>query len=455
MSSRTTVPSRSMKAQTVAALVVVLAGIATVADAGHQFFRNGSVGGVSIDTEGVLRNYDPEGRKLLLDELKKDVADADGELNIPTGMRKISLKGLEAAIVDAVQNNLGVLPEEVRFLAGLQRIQYILVDEKNNDVIIAGPGEGWRVDENAHVVGVTTGRPVMMLDDLLVAFREVHAARQGGISCSIEPTAEGVKRLNALLAKQTSVNRRTLEPRMKEAFGPQQIKVTGVPTTSHFARILVAADYRMKRLAMGLDKSPVDGLPSYVEMVKKANVKQNPRWWLACNYQPIAKSEDGLAWEIRGPGVKCMTENQFYDANGKAQVTKSVDRIAQLWAKRFTEKYEALVVEDAAFGYLRNLMDMCVAAALIEKEHLMDLAGCQTPVITGHENGVVIRTWNAPKTVEPQCSFLRTRKGWVVTASGGVQIESWQIAEQSEVVSRLSRVRAEATESGRGTWWWN
>ena len=44
--------------------------------------------------------------------------------------------------------------------------------------------------------------------------------------------------------------------------------VNGVPADSHFARVLVAADYRMKRLAMNFDPSPVNGLPSYLHMIK-------------------------------------------------------------------------------------------------------------------------------------------------------------------------------------------
>jgi hypothetical protein len=41
---------------------------------------------------------------------------------------------------------------------------------------------------------------------------------------------------------------------------------TGVPTDSRFAQVLVAADYRMKRIGMNFEKAPVRGLPSYLEM---------------------------------------------------------------------------------------------------------------------------------------------------------------------------------------------
>ncbi len=427
---------------------------------GHQLFRSNSVGGVSIDTAGVLREPDLESRKVLHDELLKTVKGAAGDMSRPVGMRMVSLRGLEAAIAHANQHNLGQLPDEVKYLAGMQRVQYVFVDKEQNDVILAGPGEGWRVDDKASVVGITTGRPVIQLDDLLVAFRTVEEARNGGISCSIDPTEEGYRRLNQVLAaakRNRTQNRKALEPKMKAAFGPQQISIQGVPATSHLARVIVAADYRMKRYAMGLEAAPVKGLPSFTQMIKSkaAATNVNPRWWMACNYAPLAKSKDGLSWELRGPGVKCMTENDFVTDEGQVIGTKNVDPIAQKWADVFTEKYDELCAKDAVFGELRNVMDLCVIAALIEKEGLLAKAGCSLPMITTSSEAAPIEEWHAPKTVEPQCSFLRTRSGWLVTASGGVQIESWQVASNAVVEEELNNTRSEAVESSGKVWWWN
>ena len=43
---------------------------------------------------------------------------------------------------------------------------------------------------------------------------------------------------------------KTIEQGIESALGRQQVTVSGVPSSSHFAAVLVAADYRMKRLAM-------------------------------------------------------------------------------------------------------------------------------------------------------------------------------------------------------------
>jgi len=45
--------------------------------------------------------------------------------------------------------------------------------------VLAGPGEGWKVADDGNVVGVTTGRPVLRLEDLLIALRSVENAAKG------------------------------------------------------------------------------------------------------------------------------------------------------------------------------------------------------------------------------------------------------------------------------------
>lgn len=239
--------------------------------AGIAGLRNSGVGGVSINVEGVVGPPVDSARKLLLSAMRKEIKAAPEEMTTPVELRMISLRALNEVCEEAVKNNFGRLPEEVQFLAGLQRIQYVFVYPEDNDIVFAGPGEGWRVDENANVVGITTGRPVLRLDDLLVAMRYVHEARLEGISCSIDPTEAGTRALQQVFKQQRRlgrVNPPVLEKAMKQAFGLQQITLSGIPATSHFARVLVAADYRMKRLAMKLEKAPVAELRSYLDLMQ-------------------------------------------------------------------------------------------------------------------------------------------------------------------------------------------
>lgn len=450
--------SKSLRICNVALAVAYLASLCSPAMAGNNNFRNSSVGGVSINVEGVVGPPSDGARRLFLEQLRRDVKSPDGALKAPVELRMVSLRGLEAACEDAIKNNMGQLPDEVKFLAGLQRIQYVFVYPEENDIVLAGPGEGWRVSDDATMVGITTGRPVLHLDDFLVALRTVHEARRGGISVSIDPTAEGNRNLQELFDSQRG---RPLNPTpqfeaaVKQAFGPQMVTLTGVPETSHFARVLVAADYRMKRLAMNLEKSPVRGFGSYLDMIKTSRVAGdvNPRWWMACNYDPMAASEDKLAWELRGPGVKVMTEDEFVTEDGTVAATGRTSAAAKRWADNMTSKYDELSAADPVFGELRNLMDMCVVAALIEKERLGEVAGCSLPLLIGASSELGLEEWNAAKKISPEVSFLRTRNAWIVTASGGVQIESWQVASRMDIDSNVSLVRKRALPNGKSLWW--
>jgi hypothetical protein len=444
-------------------LLVCIVLLTVPCHAGVLGLRTSAVGGISISVDGIVGPASVDAKKRLLEEMRKEIRSPEGEINVPVQMRMISLRALESACQEAVRN-VGRVPDEIRFLAGIQRIQYVFVYPEDNDIVLAGPGEGWKVDANACVVGVTTGRPVLLLDDLLVALRSVEEARQGGITASIDPTEEGTRRLNDLLARQKSFQNATtammneFESAMKQAFGPQRVTVTGVPAHSHFARVLVAADYRMKRIAMKLDASPVRELTSYLDIIgsmrSSSYANARPRWWLACNYEPLAASPDGLAWELRGPGVKAMTEDEAIVGGGKRVQTGRTSFAAQKWADLMTDQYDSLAGRDPVFGELRNLMDMCVVAALIQKEQLAEKAGLSIPVLSDANSELKIEVWNAPKTIPPEVSYLRGKDSLIVTASGGVAVESWQVADRKEVVANVSQVREKAARGRRTSLWW-
>jgi len=441
-----------------AVAVVCISGI-TFAGHGNNNNNGGNrVGGVSINTAGVLAQPVEASLKPYKELQEKRLQKLAPELSAPVELRKISLRQIEAALAQSGHNFANQMPDDIKYLAGIQRLQYIFVYPEQGDIVLAGPGEGWKVNANADIVGITTGRPVLRLDDLLAAFRTVENARQGNITCSIDPTPEGRQQMDAFMARQQRFSSEVLDG-IEKALGSQQISITGVPDTSRFARMLVASDYHMKRIAMKLDASPIAGLPSFIDMLKTKGQLDNmmPRWWMACNYEPIAKSPDGLAWEIRGPGVKVMTEDELIGGDGRVKGTGKVNPVAQKWADLMTEKYDELSAKETSFGELRNIMDMCVVAALIAKENLMAKANCEIPIMASPSSKVSLSVWDAPKTVSTQCSALKRGSDYIITASGGVEITSWQVADKTVADPAVGDVRAKAmpakTQSGSSVWW--
>jgi len=419
------------------------------------FFRNGAVGGVSIDAQGVVRQPSDEERRELRQEIERRLVAVPQELdNAGTVLRRISLRQLEKAVQDARRKGVE-LPDDVRNLAGLQRVQYVLVYPEQQDLVLIGPAEGWRTNERGEVVGKTTGQPVLQLEDLAVAFR-AHFAEPSIINCSIDPTPEGTQALQKFLRQQNQFAPEVLDG-MERALGPQQITLSGVPESSHFARVLVAADYRMKRIAMMLEESPLEDLPSFLEMLSESRAKLTnmmPRWWLACDYEPLGRSEDGLAWELRGPGVRVMTEDSIIANDGSFEAQSGKENpVAAKWADRMTNRYEPLSKAEPVFGQLRNLMDVSVIAALIRKEQLLEKAGLELPTLLGADQNLPLTAWNPPKSLATECSYVKRGRDYLITASGGVQIDAWRNASET-TVSRNLGLLSQSHPHQADRWWW-
>ncbi len=434
--------------------LVVLGGSVAFGQSGLLYARPPAVGGIAVNAEGVLTNATVDNTGRLARLMKESLAPVPAALSKATKMRKISLRKLEQAIAAYVREKKP-LADEMRYLAGLQEIRYVFVDPQHRDIILAGPGEGWTVDKKGTVVGVGSGRPVMLLDDLLVALRTARPAMRQVISCSIDPKPEGVARLNRYMKTQRVMrNPKRTKAMYAALLGSQKITVTVVPETSHFARVMIAADYRMKRLGMNLDRSPVAGLPSYLDMKKEPMGSVFPRWWLEPRYESIMRSPDGLAWHLQGASVKAMTEADYFNAAGRRQATLQADPVAQRWADLFTAKYDELAVKDPVFGQLRNCMQMAIVSALIVKEDLTGKAGYSLPTLLDPSD-VEIEKLPAPKEVDSIASAVKHGRMWQLSVSGGVAINSYAAIKDVRENPSLGAVRTEATADEPANWWWN
>jgi hypothetical protein len=333
----------------------------------------------------------------------------------------------------------------------------VFPDER--DIVLAGPAEGWTVDAQGNVVGRDSGLPVMQLDDLIVALRTAKAAASGrGISCSIDPTEEGLRRVRPLLASRGLEINEASVSRLEEALGRQQITVTGVPPGSHFARVLVAADFLMKRLGMNFERSPIEGLPSYMEMLQASGARPPrsamPRWWMAPRYEPLLRDADGLAWQLRGAGVQTLTEEAFLSASGVVKSAAREHSLAKKWADNMTNKYEAISKSLPVFGELRNCIDLAVVAALLTKEDLPGKAGCDLSLLLD-EKQIAVAESHVPKTVDSRASFVQRGRDWIMSLSGGVDVDSWSVIKRVETREELVGIRAKAGSRDGQRWWWD
>ena len=439
---------------TLFALAIIVAW-ASVAHAQYGYGVGSAVGGVSINPSGVLTNTPVQDLAKIRQTLAEEAADVPAALQVGAKLRRVSLRRLEAAIQLCKQTGRR-LPNEMLYLAGLQEIRYVLVSPEQNDLLLAGPAEGWKVDAHGSVVGARSNRPVMLLDDLLVALRAAASPSRGVISCSIDPSREGMQRLQQFVKTLHTIGNADLTSKaVEEQLGPQQITVGGVPATSHFARVLVAADYRMKRISMGLEAAPISGLPSFVQMSKAGGAGMKnmlPRWWLAPEYKPLARDAEGLTWQLPAATVKCLTENDFFDSTGVKHRTGTSDPVSQKWAGMMTDRYEALSKAEPVFAELRNCMDLALVAALMARENLPAKAQASLPMLLGGQ-GLPTAVLAAPKQIASQAMTVNKGHKWMI-AVGGVEINPWTTVGQVPQTSALGPVRA-ASPAADARWWWD
>lgn len=445
----------------------------------------GAVGGVYIDPEGMLRETKTLTDQDLRSRLAKDLAGGGPSQAIAatTSLRKVSLRRLEQAVARFHETNEPI-PSEYRFLAGLTSVRYVLVFPDAGDVVLAGPAEGWQHLPSGDIVGQQSNRPALQLDDLIVALRYAFGDRDADsfLGCSIEPTEKGVQAHGAYIRRMGPMNASRVPEviqGLEQAVGAQDIHVYGVDPTTRFALQMIAADYRLKRIALAHDPSPAAKLPSYLDLAEKTitgGQQRQHRWWFVGHYDAIRQTPDQLAFEFEGQGLKVATAPMHAGGPPGRDASKPA-RSAKLFADLATKSVPELARNIPAVAELQNLVGLAVAGVLIRRQsegqrNANDVAiagGEQAAGATGrwrpahfldHERCPIARFVTPRQT--PSLANVRFVKEqfWMFSVSGGVEIDPTSLADQERLKTAAGPSLGEARrQSGppadESRWWWD
>jgi hypothetical protein len=441
--------------------------------------------GVAISAEGVLSLkmfVDPTGQ-LRAAQVQAAKAQLAANLQARSPLRKVSLVRLEAAVRKAILE--GKKPDQaMTYLAGLQRVQYVFYLPQTRDIVIAGPAEGFAADLSGRVCGLTSGRPALRLDDLVVALR---AFPPGGrptpfIGCTIDPTPEAMTRLQTFQKTIPHVvpeNSRAetgqrIADGLRAALGTAPIRVFGISPQTHCAQMLLEADYRMKLIGIGLEQPPTK-ISSYFDLVG-AGGRQGilQRWWFTPNYDCVRVSQDRQAMELVGDGVQLLTEAKLIAADGELKTAAAGSGAtgsgatgsgatgsgaSETFARSFTKKFPELAQRSPVFAELRNSIDLLVAAAFIQQQGMADKAGWKMATF-GTEKNLEIETELAPKEVA--CAVNANWRGsrFVAVAGGGVSIHPAKALAPDRLLpdkdGKLGKLHDDVAKLPPGErWWWD
>jgi len=427
------------------------------------------VAGVIIDAHGLLRTVkatvDP---RTLVDQRKAALQSLPGDLQKKSALRKVALSRLEAKVNAAAGTGRGI-PDEMQKLAGLTRIQYVFVypgeGSEPGEIVLAGPAEGWMADAAGRTRGIESGAPTILLEDLTAAIRTFPPGQPTDkvVGCSIDPKKENLAALQDLLRKVGRVNPQVdvdaLVREMKESLGLQTVRVDGVSPATHYAQVMVEADYRMKLIGIGLERPPVK-MSTWIELAQTNAVAQNAlqRWYFVPEYQCIRVSEDDLAIELVGRGVKLVGADEVVRPDGSRMQADRADRASKLFTEAFTRKYPEIAARSPVYAQLRNLVDLAVVAAYLQEHDAYGKAGWGAETLLD-EKIYAIETLPAPREVETAINAVWRGPRLLTPIGGGVVMQPRIALDSPNLLmdekGAVTAARDAAKTLPADRWWWD
>lgn len=421
--------------------------------------------GVSFDADGVLQlttHTDPTGQ-LMARRLAAARAALPGNLARPAKLRKVSIVRLQAALSHRVR--AGKDPTDVmQKLAGLTRITSIFCYPDDGDIVLVGPAEPWIDNVGGIAIGIHSGRPTLQLADFVVALRayQPNAGNSGFVGCTINPNATGLQKLQAFqkkIPKVVSDNERDQVARwvangVHESLGSCQVQVFGISASTHFAQVMIEADYRMKRIAVGVEEPPVR-MTTFAAALTTARHGALQRWWLTPDYDSVRASPDRLAMQIAGQGVQLQTENKDVLPDGTIiDAGRKPTRAARAYATSFTQRYNDIAKSSSVYAQLRQMTDFLIVAAYIRKHDWYKKANWDAGDLLD-EKFYSVNTLNNPLSAPAVVNAFWKQQRMFVPAGGGVSIVAENALKETIDDENLAKRHAGHRPQNQDNWWWD
>ncbi len=449
--------------------------------------QNGFPGGIRIDADGMIRQVVADSAKSqrFLKQLRQSSrtvsrspsrsdSDVGGRVVTESPLRYVSLRRLESECQNLVNSRQQTTPE-IRALAGLTQITAVYfgdavdfsdVDFSDkgsaaasdvlDDVIIAGPAEALAEMPDGRIVGAITGRPVVMLEDLLVVLR--YAKSRQPVGCSFDPRPEGLAESQKFLKQnqqQLSIQAGVrMFDQMARIMGSWQVSVQGIPADTPMAHGLVEADFQLKQVTLGLENPSVRGFRSQLMMLKPGDDIMR-RWWFVPQYDAIESDADGLCYVLSGPRIQLLGQDEVVDAAGNRHNAVTTNKSSEAYAAQFSEHIQELAANVPAFAHLQNLIDLLMVNALIDKARSEGICRWE-PGVFALESEMPIRRQTAPTQV-PAMANARTvgRSLLVGLVAGGVTVDTGRVLRQIRPSALPINRPIRDSDDKKGHWWWD
>jgi hypothetical protein len=427
--------------------------------------------GIEVDPNGLLRGLTHQEQGTVLSSLGHSAREADLNTDLRTAspLRLVSLTRLEKEVSKRLAEGRSI-PETMQHLAGLSHVRYVFVYPDQHDVVIGGPAEGWRYNENGIAVGRESGKAALFLDDFVTVLRTFAPHGPGYFNCQIVPGEEGLRRIKQFAEEShakgplDSVAVCNWTKQLQQQIGLQDVEINGIPDDSRVAAVIFEADYRLKMIGIGtLPVGP--GIPSVFDLFPKTGEVKSQRmdalrWWLSMKYDAVMHSPNRNVFEIKGSAVLCQSENEKISAKGQRIHTGKSEAANRLFAANFTAHYSELASQDPVFADLQNIFDLSLVAALLADNRVADRIGWDMGSFAA-DGAYRTAHYQAPKNIMSVVNHrIYGGKDIVVQVAGGVDGQIRNVLNDPHVFRETAtlaglQTKGRAPELPVGRWWWD
>jgi hypothetical protein len=362
-----------------------------------------------------------------------------GKVNASIVAENIHSKNKQSFSFDQGASELRDRERPRRDLGGLQRIDHVLVYPHLGDIVLCGRGDVVANPTADNPFGASNRLPCLTVEDLQSCWVLVAKLRMLPFGCSIEPTPIGIRQMRQRAWREPPPT--TGELAM--ALGPQRIDLIRLSGKHSMDHTIVAADIRLKRLALGVDDSLRFHLPR-VQDLGRVLEGVIPRVWIGANYGPIRRSPDRRIWSLAGQ----LQVHLDFPIGLEPSITER--RRIEVWCREWTAAINDPSFVQSIFHQLQGISDLAVTVALIQRYEMLSrqqLAGFRWTRSSSRQ-----RLRSVPSTTPSLCR-IETKPRRLV--AGGILLSPWEAtAICDDQVQNLELWQAGRPPSDQLIWNW-
>jgi hypothetical protein len=219
----------------------------------------------------------------------------------------------------------------------------------------------------------------------------------------------------------------------------------------------------MKLVGMGLE----DGVLGVTSYLKSIPADQAPasmsvlRWWFTMDYPSLGATPARTAFEIRGQGVRVLSENEMLTERGERVHTGQSDERNAQFAHSFTKHFDDLAAKYPIYAELQNVFDLALVAALLVAEDLPGQVDWHLVHLSDPQR-YAVQLAAAPTEVDTVVNHRQLQGNRIVAGvSGGVSVDSARFVSKPAIeTDDYGALQAEYTgaqpqQLPQDAWWWD